>query len=309
MAPRVILALDHVALRLPNIGEAASWYERVYGLRVTERLPGEIRLVSRPGRSVVAPRQELTLLEGAGPAVDHVAFQVSEAADLTTLAEHARARGAAVRGPAVFESGMGPSLRMQDPAGGRIEVCVPGSPQRRPAGDAPFAIARLGHFTATAPEPLDVARFYEDVLGFRLSDQFGGNFVWLRCNRDHHAFACARDRAGMQHFAYEVEGWEALEGVCDQLLKEGARVEFGPGRHGPGDNVFLYVLDPFGFRAEFFCELERIDDDEARKPVDWGADVRPRTANRWGPPAPSSFLKDQACVPVVADDAWLRELR
>lgn len=302
-----MLAIDHVTLRLNDPDAAAAWYESTYGLAVVERLPGEVRLVSRPRASVVAPCQELTLLAGPGPAIDHVAYCVAGEDDLELLRRHLASEGIPHAGPVCREAGMGPTLRLRTPSGLQIEVCAPGRPRRRPSGDAPFGIVRLGHLTCTDPHPGELAAFLTRSLGFRLSDRFADNFVWLRCNRDHHCLACARDAAGMQHFAFEVEGWSEIDRLCDRFraMDSPVKVEFGPGRHGPGHNIFVYVLDPFGFRQEFFCDLERVDDD-GRPEVDWGADVRSLTANRWGPPPPASFLRDRAFAPLVVDPEWLQ---
>ena len=37
-------------------------------------------------------------------------------------------------------------------------------------------------------------------------------------------------------------------------------IEWGPGRHGPGDNAFNYFIDPFGVVIEYTAEVEQIDD-------------------------------------------------
>jgi catechol 2,3-dioxygenase len=50
----------------------------------------------------------------------------------------------------------------------------------------------------------------------------------------------------------------------------GHAVEWGPGRHGPGNNAFNYFIDPFGLVIEYTAEVEQIDDSYVPgNPEDW----------------------------------------
>jgi len=40
---------------------------------------------------------------------------------------------------------------------------------------------------------------------------------------------------------------------------------------GPGNNIAVYCRDPDGFRIEFYCEMEQIDDDEDRRSASYRA--------------------------------------
>tara|TARA_S200000501_G_C20423051_1_gene568842 strand:- start:399 stop:593 length:195 start_codon:yes stop_codon:yes gene_type:complete len=52
---------------------------------------------------------------------------------------------------------------------------------------------------------------------------------------------------------------------------------WGPGRHGPGNNLFVFVEDPDGNWIEISAELEVIHD---RPSKDWPQEER--TLNLWG---------------------------
>ena len=52
---------------------------------------------------------------------------------------------------------------------------------------------------------------------------------------------------------------------------------WGPGRHGPGNNIFIFITDPDENWIEISAELEVIYD---RDTVDWPQ--HPRTLNKWG---------------------------
>ena len=55
----------------------------------------------------------------------------------------------------------------------------------------------------------------------------------------------------------------------------------GPGRHGPGNNLFVMFDDPAANRIELSCEMERYWDELADyTPRQWHPGVK--TINLWG---------------------------
>lgn len=294
---QTITHLSHVALRVPDPEATAAYYKKVLGLGETSRdaATGAICLSALPDDYPVVPHHELVLYPGDGPAeLDHIGLAVRDEAALNAMAASLAEQGIATEGPSSFESVHGPSLRLHDPDGRTIELLVPPAPVVRPAGDAPFAIAKLGHITMKSPDPARARSFWEQALGFRLSDQMGDIFFWMRCNRDHHAVAFTKhDAPGIHHIAWELTDWEQFKRMGDHFITVDAKIEYGPGRHGPGNNIFIYFLDPNDVRTELFCELARIDDEDSYKPGFWEAGSRGTTINRWGgaPPPPSYFTK------------------
>ena len=74
------------------------------------------------------------------------------------------------------------------------------------------------------------------------------------------------------------------------MQKLGFKPLWGPGRHGPGGNVFCYFEDPSGLVCEFTCELFQIEDEAS-----WIAKEWERTAdngNVWGTGGPSQRAID-----------------
>ena len=64
---------------------------------------------------------------------------------------------------------------------------------KRPQG-LPFSIGKIGHVVFNVRDVERSARFYTEVLGFRISDVYPeemvpGGMVFLRCNPDHHGVA------------------------------------------------------------------------------------------------------------------------
>jgi catechol 2,3-dioxygenase-like lactoylglutathione lyase family enzyme len=288
------MSLDHVALRLPDPEAGAEFYRRVLGLWETGRddVSGAVCLSVLPRDAVTVSHHDIVLYEAERAEVDHIGFAVSEASDLESAADTLRERGAKVEGPGEFEAVDGRAVRVRDPDGVRIELVAPKPPVLRPRGEPGFDLVKLGHVTQKSPAPDEQCAWWEQKLGFRLSDHIGEDFYWIRCNRDQHSMAFVRAaEPGTHHIALELSGWEEIKRVGDHLAASGARIDYGPGRHGPGNNIFVYLKDPWGIRWELFCELIRIDDEESYKPKNWQNEKgRLSTVNLWGPQPPESHL-------------------
>ncbi len=163
-------------------------------------------------------------------------------------------------------------------------------------GYPPLRPTKLGHVAAFTPELGAMQKFYQDLLGFRWSDTIGDFFVFLRCNADHHAanFLASTKYEGMHHVAYEMRDPNHLISMLDHLARHGFRLHWGPGRHGPGHNLFTYHKDPDGNTIELFTQIDVIHDEDKgyweprpwhetypMGPKTWEVDLA--TVNTWGP--------------------------
>lgn len=132
--------------------------------------------------------------------------------------------------------------------------------------------------------------FYEKVLGFRVPDWMASVMVWMRCSPDHHGVAWIQaERASLHHLAWEVQDWSALRALADHMLNHDIRLLYGPGRHGSGFNLFLYVRNLDGIINELFTDMLQIWDEDAYTPRVW--EDCPETINQWGPAPPPEFLE------------------
>jgi catechol 2,3-dioxygenase len=134
--------------------------------------------------------------------------------------------------------------------------------------------------------------FFIDVLGFKRSDS-SHLMEFLRCSADHHSIAIFRNSGpSLNHVAYEVPNIDGLMRGTGRVKNNGFEIEWGVGRHGPGNNVFSYFIEPDGFVTEYTTELDQIDD-ATHVPQDgdyWARTVPLR--DRWGTaPTPSNRLR------------------
>jgi catechol 2,3-dioxygenase-like lactoylglutathione lyase family enzyme len=131
------------------------------------------------------------------------------------------------------------------------------------------------------------------VLGLRLSEQIADHLFFLRLATEHHNVGLrGGDCADLHHLGFEIEGWHVLQPILDRMAELGHTVEYGPGRHRPGNNIFTYLRDPSsGLRLELFADMAHIPDAASHVPPRWEAgDRMTKTINRWGPTPPESFL-------------------
>ena len=92
--------------------------------------------------------------------------------------------------------------------------------------------------------------YYVRTLGFLvsdrvLSDEGRVNTLFTRSNHEHHTLACFRqDRVGIDHHSYEAGDWSVIKDWCDRMGDRHIPIMWGPGRHGPGNNLFIFIEDP-----------------------------------------------------------------
>lgn len=182
-------------------------------------------------------------------------------------------------------------LHTQDPAGTPL-LLRPPTRASWPQPTSQNSPRRLGHINFKLPNALAVADFWQELFGAKKSEQIGTEFVFLRFGSEHHNLGLREgDGPCIHHMGFQLPGWDAYREVCDHLVEVGHLVEYGPGRHGPGNNIFIYVREPTsGLRFELYTDMEHIHDETHYEPPTWQLSDRPRTMNKWGPTPPDSFL-------------------
>ena len=216
-----------------------------------------------------------------------VFWEVPLAYDLSSL--EARLRAVAL--PATRRED---AVAFTDPAGIPM-VCIRASARQRPTPPhEPLRPRRLGHVNLKTADPEAAAAFHRQVLGLRLSEQIGDDLYFLRIGTEHHNLGLRGGDGGeLHHLGFEVEGWNVYQPILDRLAELDLAIEYGPGRHRPGHNLFAYVRDPSsGLRLELFADMAQIPDETAHAPWRWEAGERlTKTINHWGPGPPPSFLE------------------
>ena len=84
--------------------------------------------------------------------------------------------------------------------------------------------------------------------------------------------------ARSDHLAYEARNWNDIRDWADHFAALEVPLFWGPGRHGPGNNLFIMVEDPDGNKVEISAELEFMH--RHMPPRQWAHEER--TLNLWG---------------------------
>jgi len=178
------------------------------------------------------------------------------------------------------EPGAGEGFVLEGPEGQVFRlVCEKDRVERLQADrDRPLQVT---HVVLNTRDREGSTRFLIEALGFRLSDRTSFmNFI--RCDDVHHAIAYAESGiSSLNHVAFEMKDFDAVMRGIGRLKDAGIEPVWGPGRHGPGNNVFAYFVTPFGATVEYTAEVERIDDDyKVGGPEDWK--WPPNRMDHWG---------------------------
>jgi len=129
---------------------------------------------------------------------------------------------------------------------------------------------RLSHVVLNSADVDAAERFATSQLGFRVSDRTR-HMTFLRCNRTHHCIAYARaGYSSLNHVAFEMADVDGVMRGIGRLRDAGYPCVWGPGRHGPGNNVFSYFVGPHGGLVEYTAEVSEAGDDyKVGGPEDW----------------------------------------
>lgn len=275
-------SLHHLALQSPEPGRLADFLSSALGMRC-ERGPGGSATLTGPARLVVVE-------PGPAPAAVHAAYGVDDRGRLDALRDRLVRRGVETQpGDSPFFEAGGFRVGSPGPHGPTLLFGAPADSSASASadhGNGPGAglPGRLQHVVFRTPNPEPLLAFLVDAVGFVLSDRVEDDehaltAGFVRSDPEHHSFAAFRaSRAAFDHFALEADGWNDLRDWGDHFAALRIPIWWGPGRHGPGNNLFLMIRDPDGNRIEISAEMERMAFDAGHRV--WP--LEERTLNLWG---------------------------
>jgi catechol 2,3-dioxygenase len=285
-----IAGVRSVALNVPDLTVAERFYVDIWRLQVAGREGGgEGGVLYLRGTGA----DPYLLALHAAPQEPHVqirevTLRARSAQALADVAQAAIAAGGRVVEPAapVTAPGGGTAMTICDPHGRRLQV-LHGDTPNADAGSTADRPQRLAHVVLNTHDVPATQAFLEQALGFVLADRTR-IMAFMNCNDDHHSLALGdTDNDALNHIAFLMPDLESVMRGGGRMVDAGHAIEWGPGRHGPGDNAFNYFIGPFGEVIEYTGEVEQIDDSYAvRGPADW---AWPAGRNdQWGISAPPS---------------------
>lgn len=268
MTKATVNGLRGIELAVTDLDQSAKYYEDIWGLTRVARHGDTLYLRARGGEHHI-----MALHERPQAALMSLKFAAPDKQAVDALHAQATAFGAAVvAAPADMpaEAGGGYGFALETPEGHKITISSDVA-RHGDIGEDRSTPVKLTHVVLNTTRPDDQMAFFSDLLGFRLSDT-NGRMNFLRCSKDHHAIATAEGSGpGLNHMAFEMDSFDSLMRGCGRLKANDVNLEWGVGRHGPGDNIFAYFVEPNGFVTEYAAEVEQIEEDN----------YKPGTAEYW----------------------------
>lgn len=272
-----VTRMRNVAVAAPNFEEAVSFYRDVWGLTQIE---GESNMAYFAAEG--SPEQYiLRIRKSDEKRVDALALGVDTAAEVDEIAADLATSGTRfVSEPGTLQTpGGGYGFRFFDPDGRVVEVSsdVAARPFRVLEEKESIPV-KLSHVVLASGNADETIAFYQDKLGFKLSDWIEDQMCFMRCTSDEHNVAVFRgSKPQLNHIAFEFRGIDEFMRATGRVLKYGSELRMGPGRHVIGDNTFSYFFDPNGNVSEITTNMEQCGDDWVPRRV-----TREEAADQWG---------------------------
>lgn len=259
--------LSYLELGSEDPRRLANWYAAVFGMEVESRdssyfCRGSSRVI------VISP--------GRAKSVIAAGYALRDDAALSALMVRLNHAGINVAG----SRNLSTAVTFRDPSGNLFEF---GLPPMAPSVNKALP-GRLQHVVFASDRAQEMVEFFTHVVGFRESDRVlddAGKLrtSFMRSDNEHHSLAFFQaQECRLDHHCYEAADWAAIRDWGDHFASHNISVEWGPGRHGPGNNLFLFVYDVDGNWLEISAELEVVKGDHATGV--WKHEER--TLNSWG---------------------------
>jgi catechol 2,3-dioxygenase len=269
MGPSLLSQLAHVELTTTTPDESLKFWTEIVGLEETERVGQSVYLRAWGDRF----HHTLQLTEGPETGLAHIGWRAAGEEALQQAVVRLESVGAG-EGWVEDSVGHGRTFRYRAPGGHLHEIFWDVDLYVPPAGmESPFpnrpqryvprgvAARCIDHVTITAANPGGDAEWYRDTLGHRYMEyttipgrpDFPVFCMTSICERSHDlgiVWDPTPVPGRVNHFAYFVDSREELLRAADVFLNKDVAIEFGPGRHGMGEQDYLYVRDPSGIRVE-----------------------------------------------------------
>jgi catechol 2,3-dioxygenase len=286
--PFNITRASHVVLDVTDLGKSRAFYVDLIGFIVSAEDKDTIYL-----RGVAeASHHSLVLKRAAAAQAERVGMRCFSEEDLDKAKFYFEKAGLPAQW--VERPHQGRTLHVNDAVGAPLEFCATMARQPRLVvsfehhhGAVP---QRIDHFQLLVPDVPRALEFYTG-LGFRLSEYIAPDgsddpmFVFLqRKGNPHDIVFAAGAGPRLHHAAFAIPESYLFFYVCDLATTMGfaENIEFGPGRHGPGHALFVYLRDPDGHRIELFnTHYQCMDIDD--EPVRWDSSYL--TRRNWQLPA------------------------
>jgi catechol 2,3-dioxygenase len=300
-----IAHLGHLEVLSPKPEESLRFFVDVLGMTESGRTGDSVYLRAFDDYE----RYSLKLSASKSSGLGHAAFRTRSRQALARRVAALEGSGYGI-GWHEGELGHGPAYQFRDPDGHLIEIyyetewfeapsalrpALKNQAQRFPARGV--NVRRLDHFNGLAVDVKANRIFFENYLGFRLTEQIVMDDgteagMWMTCTNKSYDFAYTHDHTGTRgrfhHVTYALDSREEILRAADIFLENGVFIETGPHKHAVQQTFFLYVYEPGGNRVEVANAGARLVLAPDWKPIVWTEEER-KKGQAWGLKTTESF--------------------
>ena len=270
-----IIGIDEITFGAQDIARCRQFFLD-WGLTLVEETPLRLVYESLNGCRVIVAHSDTPGLPAgikADPTLREVVWGVSNAADMAHY-------GAAMQQwPGFVQSDA--RVGCTDPSGLAIRVQISRKKdtaldcaqvntwnarsrvdQASPAYERACPI-EVGHVVLFVKSLAAVTQFYQEVLGFVISDRYPGRGHFLRCaprggHHDLFLLQLPEARNGLNHVAFTVRDHHEVFGGGLHMSRCGWDTELGPGRHPISSAIFWYFNSPAGALVEYYADEDEL---------------------------------------------------
>ena len=300
-----IAHLGHLELLTPEFDKSVRFFVDVMGMTISGEKGDSVYLRAYDDYE----RYSLKLTAANTNGMKHVAFRTRSPQALERRAAALKGSGFGV-GWTDGDLGHGKTFVCKDPDGHVFELyydtewyepppelkpALKNQAQRYPARGV--GVRRLDHFNGLASDVKANREFFQNYLGFRLTEQIvldNGTEagMWLTATNKSYDFAYTRDHTGSKgrfhHVTYALDCREDILRAADIFLENGVFIETGPHKHAVQQTFFLYVYEPGGNRVEVANAGARLILAPDWKPIRW-TEAERKKGQAWGLKTIESF--------------------
>jgi catechol 2,3-dioxygenase len=259
--------LAHVELLTPKPEESLKFFIEVMGMQESGRQDESVYLRAWDDYEF----HSLKLTAADQPGMGHFALRARSPQALERRVNALQRSGSEGRWTD-GDMGHGRTYEFTSPDGHLVEIyyetewyqpsdeskpALKNQPSRFPARGA--NLRRLDHLNLLAVDVKKNRQFFQDHLGFRLTEQLvfddgSEKGAWLAVSQKSYDLAIAEDHTGvpgrLHHVTFAVDSREEVLRTADICLEHGVFIETGPHKHAIQQTFFLYTYEPGGNRFE-----------------------------------------------------------
>jgi catechol 2,3-dioxygenase len=184
-----------------------------------------------------------------GPAMRRLVFDAASKEIVDALHGKVAASGCQTQTPqALSGPGGGYGFGFADPEGRSLAVVHGGDKDHTDTKDVKDRPRKIAHVNLNCAQLEKSNAFLVDVLGFRKIDH-SGPLHFMHCDSTDHSSMVmgAAATPTLNHVSFELPDLDSCMRGGGRMRDAGYPIEWGPGRHGAGNNVFCYFAGPEEF--------------------------------------------------------------